>query len=97
MSLSATKSSGVVQGRYYRARYRAINAIGSGAFSTTAYILAASIPATMQVTGTGTQIYTSITASDLVITWGLPHNGGSEILEGQILIRQSDAATFTEE
>ena len=97
LSLQALKTSGVVQGRYYRVRYRAHNAIGAGAYSATTYILAAGPPATVQVSGAGSQLTASIEGSDLVIRWGLPQNGGSEILEGQIEVRQADGATFSEE
>ncbi len=45
LSRSAQKATGVVQGRYYRVRYRARNVIGPGPWSSTAYILAADTPA----------------------------------------------------
>ena len=42
--LAAKLNTGVVAGRYYRVRYRALNAIGPGPFSPTAYVLAAGPP-----------------------------------------------------
>ena len=97
LSLSASKATGVVQGRYYRVRYRARNAIGDGPFSPTTYILAAEPPAVLPVSGAGGQLAASIIGSDLVVRWGLPPNGGSEVLEGLLEIRESDGATFAEE
>ena len=47
LSLTATKSTGVVQGRYYRVRYSAQNEIGVGPVSPVAYILAADVPDTV--------------------------------------------------
>jgi hypothetical protein len=46
------------------------------------YILAADEPDVLIVAGSQSQISATIDSSDLVITWGLPYNGGSEILEG---------------
>jgi hypothetical protein len=45
-TLSASKSTGVISGRYYRVRYRAKNIVGFGEYSDTSYILAATIPET---------------------------------------------------
>ena len=61
------------------------------------YILAAGPPITVEVTGPEAQLVAVIEASDLVIRWGLPPNGGSEILEGQIEIQHSDGTGFSEE
>jgi hypothetical protein len=86
-----------VQGRYYRVKYRGRNQIGFGPYSETAYILAADLPDTVVVSGDNAALSATIVDTGLVITWALPQNGGAEITEGQIKIRQSDAATFTEE
>jgi hypothetical protein len=87
LSLSAQKTTGVVQGRYYRVQYRAHNAIGAGPFSSTTYVLAADPPETLVVSGTSSQLSASIVGTELVIIWGLPQNGGSEILQGRVEIR----------
>ena len=67
LALSATKSTGIVRGRYYRVRYRARNTIGSGAFSPTAYILAADPPTTSTVAGAGSQLSAAIQGPNLVV------------------------------
>lgn len=99
LTLTAAKTTGVVQSRYYRVRYRARNQIGDGPLSEIAYILAADKPSTLVVSGTdaSTKLSASIVATNVSITWTLPYNGGSAILEGQIVLRQSDNVTFTEE
>jgi len=93
LNLSASKTTGVVQGRYYRVRYSAQNEIGAGPVSPVAYILAADVPATVQAS----QLTAAIVESALRLNWTLPQNGGSEVLEGQIVLRRSDNMTFTEE
>jgi hypothetical protein len=95
--LSGQLSSGVVQGRYYRVKYRGRNQIGFSEYSETAYILAADLPDTVVVSGDDAALSASIVGTGLVITWALPQNGGAEITDGQITIRQSDGSTFTEE
>lgn len=81
LALSAQKTTGVTQGRYYRVRYRARNLIGSGEYSPIAYILAADAPV---VATAGTHLSADIVVSDVVVIFALPGNGGSEILEGEI-------------
>jgi hypothetical protein len=49
------------------------------------------------VTGADAALSARIVGTGLAITWALPQNGGAEITEGQIRIRTSDGATFTEE
>jgi hypothetical protein len=96
LTLSALKTTGVVVGRHYRTRYRALNSIGAGAFSGTTYILAAGPPVTVQVSGAAGQLEAAISGADLLIEWRLPENGGSEILEGQLELRHSDGSTYSE-
>jgi hypothetical protein len=74
-------------------RYSAQNEIGIGPASPVAYILAADVPDTVQAS----QLSAEIVDSSLRLTWTLPQNGGSEILEGQIVLRHADGISFTEE
>ena len=97
LALSGSLATGVVQGRYYRVKYRGRNQIGFGPFSETAYILAADLPDQVEVSGTDAALSASIVGTGLAISWALPQNGGAEITEGQIKIRTSDGATLTEE
>lgn len=83
----------MVQSRYYRVRYSAQNEIGVGPVSPIAYILAADVPNVVQPN----QLTAQIISADLRLTWTLPYNGGSEILEGQIILRHADGISFTEE
>jgi len=59
--------------------------------------LAADTPTSVSVSGLDSQLSAVIEGSELVISWTLPLNGGAEITEGQIEIRQSDGQTFSEE
>jgi hypothetical protein len=85
---TATKSTGVTTGLYYRVRYSARNIIGYGPVSPIAYILAADVPDTPFVSSTedSTMLTADIVETNLVIVFTLPPNGGSPILQGQVVI-----------
>ena len=72
LALSGSLSTGVVQGRYYRVKYRGRNQIGFGAFSETAYILAADLPDQVVVSGPDAALSATIVGTGLAITWALP-------------------------
>jgi hypothetical protein len=76
-------------GRYYRVRYRALNAVGWSSYSPIAYILAADLPSTPSSPSI------QIQGLNAVITWQLPYNGGSEITSAQVRILQSGGNSYT--
>jgi hypothetical protein len=90
MLLTATVTTGIQSGRYYRTRYRAKNEVGFGPYSDVTYILAATIPQQP------TTISVSITGDQVTIMWQMPYNSGSLIYQAQIEIQQLDG-TFTED
>jgi len=89
-SLTATKSTGVTAGRTYRVRYRAKNAVGYGDVSPVGYILAAQIPDT-PVPPTVT-----VSATNAIVSWVLPYNGGSVITTATVKLKQTDGFYSTE-
>jgi hypothetical protein len=70
--------TGVVKSRYYRVRVSAKNAIGTGPVSNIAYILAADKPSQP------TDVILAISNSNVNVSWTLPDNGGSAIIQGQV-------------
>ena len=69
----AQKRTGVVSGQLYRLRYRALNEIGFGPFSDTAYILTATYPYNPA------PVTVVIVGSNVVVSWMMPFNGASLI------------------
>jgi hypothetical protein len=70
---SATYSTSITAGAYYRVKYRAKNIIGYSDYSDITYILAATIPDTPDAPTI------SISGTDAVIVWTWPYNGGSDV------------------
>jgi hypothetical protein len=84
-------TTGLVAGGSYRFRYRAANVYGWGPYSAEVTILAAEIPVTP------TEITTTISDIYVKLSWDLPSERSSTIVEYEILIAATDGTTFTEE
>jgi len=91
LSLSVSKSTGVIAGRTYRVRYRARNAIGFGSYSDIGYILAARKP------DTPVPPVITIEGTNAKLTFSLPYNGGSTIFRAQILFKHHNTVDWVEE
>jgi hypothetical protein len=89
LSMVGILSTNVTSGLFYRLRYRAKNAIGYGNYSDIGYILTASRP------DKPTIISTTITSSNVVISWQMPYNRASLIRAAEIKILNSDGLTFS--
>jgi hypothetical protein len=54
-------------------------------------IYAATVPATPNIP------VTNVSGNNVVISWDIPENGGVTVTSFQILIRQSDGTTFSQD
>jgi hypothetical protein len=81
----------LVDGENYKFKVQARNAVGFGAFSSEVVIRAAKVPE-MPIS-----VQTSVELSSVVISWTPDYDGGSPIIAYQIVIRESDGLTFTED
>lgn len=85
LSYSAT---GVVSGTSYKFKVQARNDFGLSGYSVAVTILAAQTPNQPDAP------VTSVSTSNIVISWTAPYDNGSPILSYDVLIRKSDGATF---
>ena len=86
----------ITSGEWYSFRYRAKNRQGWGAYSTAASVIAANVPDQLS------PIATSMNGASVKIAWttadqGTYSEGGQPIIEYEVLILQSDGATFSSE
>lgn len=89
MSLQTTVTKGIVKGKTYTFRYRAINAVGAGGWSPITEIPAASIPLAPP-----RPIYSSSTSTTITISLSTStDNGGSKILYYELYRDGGDLST----
>lgn len=80
LNLEVFANSGIQTGGLYRVRYRALNRIGWSDYSPIGYILAAQVPATPSPPTI------TINGINSIVSWTLPLNKGSEIVQAEITL-----------
>lgn len=84
LDTEVTVSSGIVKGKTYRARYRAINSIGPGPWSPIAYIAASTVPKAPPM-----PIVTEVDNTKVVLSLSeTTDDGGSSILSYHLYINE---------
>jgi hypothetical protein len=73
LTTSYTTSVALTQGRTYTFKVQARNSVGLSAFSTSLAILTATVP------GKPTSVSTSISGSNVLVSWATPDDGSAAI------------------
>ena len=87
LTTSRIMTSGIIVGRLYRTRYRAINIKGFSGYSPIGYIEASQVPSQPS------SPIVTLVGTNIVISWTLPYNGGNLITLIEVYI-QSSSGTF---
>lgn len=83
--ISHTLTAGIVSGKDYKFRIRAVNKWGFGFYSTTATIQASAVPNNLS-----SAVVTSNVGTNVRIAWAAPNTNGNAITAYDIKIKQAD-------
>lgn len=84
-------ATGLTPGNTYKFKVQSRNSVGYSTYSNEVSVLAAQVP-DQPATPT-----TTVSFETVVVVFSAPYNGGSTITEYQILIRQSDGSTYSQD